>query len=547
METPSSAWVARPVQALLIRDLLSRVRTWAPQQKIHYRDQRELTYSEFLERVEKLARALSDLGVRPGDRIGVMDWDSHRYLELFFAIPMIGAVLHTVNVRLAPDQIAYTILHAEDSLVLFHPDFLPIAEGLAPRLGCVRRWVSLSDHGQPPQTQLDLAGDYEALLAAAPSGFRFPDLDENTVATLFYTTGTTGDPKGVFFTHRQIVLHSLAVGMTFAAHDNPVSLRANDVYIPLTPMFHVHAWGIPYIATLLGLKQVYPGRYEPQMLLDLIQRHRVTFSHCVPTILQMLLHHPGSAAVDFNGLKLVIGGAALPKGLALQAQARGIRIMGGYGMSETCPVVAAPHLKPHHESADPDGQLDVLTRTGFPFPLVDVGIRGPNHELLPPGKDNVGELVLRSPWLTSGYHRDPERSAQLWQGGWLHTGDIAYLDDEGYIRITDRLKDVIKIGGEWISSLELENALSQHEAVKEVAVVGIPDPKWDERPHAEVVLRDGFIGKVSERDLARFLHRSIDSGAIHKRAILTEIQFTDALPRTSVGKIDKKAIRARTP
>jgi fatty-acyl-CoA synthase len=545
METPSSAWVARPVQPLLIRDLLTRVRHWAPQQKIVYRDQREHSYAEFLQRVERLAQALTDLGVRAGDRVGVMDWDSHRYLELFFALPMLGAVLHTVNVRLTPEQIAFTILHAEDTLILFHPDFLPIAEGLAPKLGCVRQWVSLSDHGQPPATALPLAGDYEALVAAAPTGFRFPDLDENTVATLFYTTGTTGDPKGVFFTHRQIVLHTLTVTMGFAAQPGPVTLHAADIYLPLTPMFHVHAWGIPYIATMLGLKQVYPGRYEPQLLLDLIAKHRPTFSHCVPTILQMLLHHPNSPTVSFEGLKLVIGGAPLPKGLALVAGARGIRIMGGYGMSETCPVVAAPHLKPEHEHADAATQLDVLTRTGFPFPLVDVGIWGDDDQLLPPGKDNVGELVLRCPWLTAGYHRDPERSAQLWHGGWLHTGDIAYRDEDGYIRITDRLKDVIKIGGEWISSLELENALSQHEAVKEVAVVGRPDPKWDERPHAEVVLRDGFAGKVSERDLGKYLHTFIDSGAIHKRAVLTEIRLADAIPKTSVGKLDKKALRAQ--
>lgn len=544
METPSSAWVARQVQPLLIRDILTHVRTWTPNQKIVYRDQRELSYAEFMDRVEQLAHVLTELGVRPGDRIGVMDWDSHRYLELFFAVPMLGAVLHTVNVRLTPEQIAYTILHAEDSLVLFHPDFLPIAEGLAPRLGCVRKWVSLSDQGESPRTTLSLAGDYETLLAAAPKGFTFPDLDENTVATLFYTTGTTGEPKGVFFTHRQIMLHTLTVGMTFAAHDKPVSLRASDVYLPLTPMFHVHAWGIPYLATLLGLKQVYPGRYEPQMLLDLIQRHQTTFSHCVPTILQMLLHHPNSSAVDLSCMKIVIGGAALPKGLALQAQARGIRILGGYGMSETCPVVAVSLLKPEHQISDPTTQLDIVTRTGFPVPLVQVGIWGSDGQLLPPGKDQIGELVLRCPWLTAGYHRDPERSAQLWQGGWLHTGDIAYVDPEGYIHITDRLKDVVKIGGEWISSIELENALSQHEAVREVAVVGRPDPKWDERPHAEVVLKEGFNGQITERDLGKFLHRFIDTGALHKRAVLTEIRFATALPRTSVGKVDKKALRA---
>jgi fatty-acyl-CoA synthase len=239
----------------------------------------------------------------------------------------------------------------------------------------------------------------------------------------------------------------------------------------------------------------------------------------------------------------VIGGAPLPRGLATAAQERGIRIMGGYGMSETCPVVAAPHWKPEHAGADDDTRLDVLCRTGFAFPLVEARIWGSDDRLVPLGSDQTGELVLRCPWLTAGYHRDEARTRELWHGGWLHTGDIAHLDREGYIRITDRLKDVIKIGGEWISSQELESALSRHEAVREVAVVARRDPKWDEHPCALVVLREGHT--ATPRDLGKFLHRFIDEGTIHKRAILTEIRLVDGLPRTSVGKIDKKEIRRR--
>jgi len=549
MSTPAAGrpWIVAPVQQLLIRDLLTRVRAWAPGQTITYRDLREHDYTEFLARVDRAAAMLVGLGVRPGDRVAVMDWDSHRYLELFFAVPMLGAVLHTVNVRLTEEQMGWTIRHAEDGVILFHPDFLPAVEGLAPTLPDVRAWVSLSDDGVAPATALPLAGDYEGLLAAqagaVAGGFAWPDLDENTVATLFYTTGTTGDPKGVFFTHRQIVLHTLAAGATFAAHQHPVGIHAGDAYLPLTPMFHVHAWGIPYLATMLGLKQVYPGRYDPQRLAELITRHGITFSHCVPTLVQMLLHHPAAAGLDYTGLKLVIGGAPLPQGLATAAQARGIRIMGGYGMSETCPVVAAPHWKPEHAAADDDTRLDVLCRTGFAFPLVEARIWGSDDRLVPLGSDQTGELVLRCPWLTAGYHRDEARTRDLWHGGWLHTGDIAHLDREGYIRITDRLKDVIKIGGEWISSQELESALSRHDAVREVAVVARRDPKWDEHPCALVVLRDGHT--ATPRDLGKFLHRFIDEGTIHKRAILTEIRLVDGLPRTSVGKIDKKEIRRR--
>jgi len=540
-------WIAKPVQQLLIRDLLTRARGWAPHQTITYRDLREHTYTEFFARIDRAAAMLVDLGVRPGDRVGVMDWDSHRYLELFFAVPMIGAVLHTVNVRLTPEQMGWTIRHADDSVLLFHPDFQPIAEGLADSLPSVRTWVSLSDDGQAPEATLELAGDYEQLLDrhrdAVPGGYDWPDLDENTVATLFYTTGTTGDPKGVYFTHRQIVLHTLATCTGFAAHHQPVGIDASDVYLPLTPMFHVHAWGIPFLATMLGLKQVYPGRYEPDRLARLIKEHAVTFSHCVPTLVQMLLNHPAAEGLDYHGLKLVIGGAPLPKGLAEAAQGRGIRIMGGYGMSETCPVVAAPHWKAEHAEADDATQLDVLCRTGFAFPLVAARIWGSNDALVPLGSDETGELVLRCPWLTEGYYREEERSHELWHGGWLHTGDIAHIDADGYIRITDRLKDVIKVGGEWISSQELESALSRHERIREVAVVAKKDRKWDEHPCAWVVLHESSDAPPTARDLGKFLHRFIDDGSIHKRAILTEIRFVDALPRTSVGKVDKKEMR----
>ena len=545
--SPGVPWIAKPVQQLLIRDLLTRARSWAPRQTITYRDLREHDYGEFLARIDRAAAMLRGLGVRPGDRVGVMDWDSHRYLELFFALPMLNAVLHTVNVRLTPEQMGWTIRHAEDSVILLHPDFLPIAEGIAGSLPSVRTWVTLSDDGAPPATTLPVAGDYEAMLdaraAEVAGGFDWPDLDENTVATLFYTSGTTGDPKGVYFTHRQIVLHTLSAGATFAAHQHPVGIHGEDAYLPLTPMFHVHAWGIPYLATMLGLKQVYPGKYDPQRLAELIKRHAITFSHCVPTLVQMLLHHPAAAGLDYTGLKLVIGGAPLPKGLAEEAQGRGIRIMGGYGMSETCPVVAAPHWKPEHGRGEDAARLAVLCRTGFAFPLVEARIWGSDDRLLPADSEQTGELVLRCPWLTEGYYKDEARSRDLWHGGWLHTGDIAYLDRDGYIRITDRLKDVIKIGGEWISSQELESALSRHEAVREVAVVAKRDAKWDEHPCALVVLHEGQA--VTPRELSKFLHRFIDDGTIHKRAILTEILFVEALPRTSVGKIDKKEIRRR--
>jgi fatty-acyl-CoA synthase len=528
---------------LLILHLLDRPLVWARERTIHSADARGITYPEFGRRVKCLGALLGLLGIRPGDRVGVMDWDSHRYLEAFFAIPMAGAVLHTINPRLSPDQILYTLQHAADRVLFVHADFLPLIEGFAKQLPSVEKIVLLDSEHSVTDSVLTIAGHYEALLTHESGTFEFPSFTEDTVATLFYTTGTTGDPKGVFFTHRQIVLHTLGSGLALTAMRDPFSLHAGDVYLPLTPMFHAHAWGVPYLATLLGLKQVFPGRFEPRRILKLLGDHRVTFSHCVPTVLQMLLNHPDAAGVDFSGWKVMTGGSALSKGLARRAMDRGILIMASYGMSETCPIVSVASLKPEDLESDDERRLDVLTRTGFPMPLVQASVVDTEGEPLPAGTAHVGELVLRTPWNTGGYYRDSERSRSLWRGGWLHTGDMACIDDEGYIRITDRVKDVIKIAGEWISSLELENALSQHPAVGEVAVVAVPDARWGERPHAEVVLREISGANVTERDLLHFLQRFIETGSIHKRALLLRIRFVANIPRTSVGKINKRALR----
>lgn len=543
--SPSDYPQAGRPQPLVLGSLLGRTLAWAPTQEILYRNERRISYSTFGRRLEQLGAVLQGLGVKPGDRVGILDHDSHRYLECFFAVPMIGAVLHTVNVRLTAEQMLYTVNHAGDKTLLVHTDFLPWIESVAGRLTTVETVIVIEDNAAAPAVlSLPIAGEYESLLAQVTTPFDFPDLDENSVATLFYTTGTTGNPKGVFFTHRQLVLHTLGAGLSLAAHSNPVSFRADDVYMPLTPMFHVHAWGVPYLATMFGIKQVYPGRYEPELLLRLIAEQGVTFTHGVPTILQMLLKHPYSSQVDLSRLQMVIGGAALPQGLAQQAADRGIRLVAGYGMSETCPIVAISHLKPGMPTDNPAARLDVLSRTGFPIALVRAGIVDADGKNLPPGPENVGELVLQCPWLTPGYYREPERSAELWRGGNLHTGDLAYRDADGYIRITDRLKDVIKIGGEWISSLELENVLSQHPSVQEVAVVGVPDSKWGEHPLASVVLRDGIAHPVSSKELTGYLRSVIDQGLVHQRALLTEFHIVTTIPRTSVGKIDKKRIRA---
>ncbi len=336
---------------LLIKNLLRNPVRQFSDQAIVYGDFKRQTYRDLGERVGRLAGGLAGLGVKPGDTVAVMDWDSHRYLECFFAVPMLGAVLHTVNVRLSPEQILYTINHAEDDVILVNTEFLPILEAIRDRIKPVKKLVLLDDTGQTPATALDIAAEYETLLASGDPDHRFPDFSEDTRATTFYTTGTTGLPKGVYFSHRQLVLHTFGV-MSALAGTGQGSFNRDDVYLPITPMFHVHAWGVPYVATALGVKQVYPGRYVPEQLLRLIEREKVTFSHCVPTILQMLLADPKSRQTDLSRWKVIIGGAALPRALAQQARERGVDIFTGYGMSETCPILTLAQLKPHMRDWD---------------------------------------------------------------------------------------------------------------------------------------------------------------------------------------------------
>jgi fatty-acyl-CoA synthase len=528
---------------LLIKQLLHTPILYAPDQEIVYQDKARLTYRDFYERIHRLAAGLFSLGVRPGDTVAVLDWDSHRYLECFFAVPMMGAILHTVNVRLSSDQILYTMNHAEDVVVLVHEEFMPMLEGIADQLKTVRTFVLLKDGAERPSTSLPISAEYEEMLGNSGKTFDFPDFDENAQATTFYTTGTTGEPKGVYFSHRQLVLHTLAVSIAVAGYTAPGRFQSGDVYMPITPMFHVHAWGFPYVATLLGAKQVYPGRYVPETILRLIQKERVTFSHCVPTILHMLINDPVAQEVDLRGWKVNTGGMALPRGLAKQLVEMGIDVFHGYGLSETCPILTLANLKPRMMDWDIEPQLDYRTKTGFPLPLVDLRIVDQSGKAVPHDGASPGEIVVRTPWCTQGYFKESERSEELWKGGALHTGDVAVMDPEGYVQITDRLKDAIKTGGEWISSLTLESLLSRHEAVSESAVVGVPHDKWGERPVALVVLKPTYAETTTGEDLRSFLLQFVDQGTISKWAVPDDFHIVDEIPKTSVGKINKKAIR----
>lgn len=530
---------------LLIKNLLLSPVVEAPDQEIVYRGQFRYTYRELHVRIKRLASVLTKLGVKQGDTVAVMDWDSHRYLECFFAVPMIGAVLHTINVRLSPEQILYTIDHAEDDVLLVNAEFIPILEQIRGRIDTVKNFVLLNDDDVQPSSTIPFAGEYEKLLTDASPEFSFSDFDENTRATTFYTTGTTGMPKGVYFSHRQLVLHTLGVMSALGSAQGHGRIHREDVYMPITPMFHVHAWGLPYVATMLGVKQVYPGRYIPDLLLELIEKEKVTFSHCVPTILHMLFKHPHADRIDLSRWKVIIGGAAMSRALCLEALKRGIDVFTGYGMSETCPILTFSQLTPEMLELSPDEQAAIRCKTGRSIPLVDLRVVDAELREQPRDGKTPGEIVVRAPWLTQGYLKDHRTSEKLWEGGFLHTGDVAVRDELGFVKITDRTKDVIKVGGEWISSLELEDILVHHSAVSEAAVIGVPDEKWGERPLALVVLKPEQTVKVTEKSLAHHVVGYADKGFISKQVVLLKVKFVETIDKTSVGKTNKVALREK--
>ncbi|MGI8562673.1 MAG: long-chain fatty acid--CoA ligase [Candidatus Dormibacter sp.] len=496
---------------------------------------RRVTYRELTGRIHRLAHALTKLGVKKGDRVATLCWNNDRHLELYYAIPCLGAVLHTLNLRLFPAQLEFTVKDAEDTLIFADSSLISVLNQVAGKIPSVRQMVVIKDEGQElPEHQLGELLDYETLLQQGPDQFDWPRLDERAAAAMCYTSGTTGNPKGVVYSHRSQFLHAMA-----GLQADTLALSEQDALLPVVPMFHANSWGLPYAVGLAGAKMIFPDRFagDPQALIDLADSEGATLLAGVPTIWINFLTQLRKDGRRLDKVRLVLcGGSAVPRGLMEGMDAAGLRMIHAWGMTETSPIgsmgVARSWLPREQE-------LEIRLRQGVPVPGVEIRIADLATGLeLPWDGQAFGEIQCRGPWIASGYHNnaDPTR---LTEDGWFRTGDVATIDQDGYISIVDRTKDVIKSGGEWISSVELEGAIMAHPKVLEACVIGIDHPKWQERPVAYVVARPEAKGELTEAEIREFL-----AGKVANWWLPDEIRFIDEVPKTSTFKFDKKALRA---
>ena len=517
---------------LTIQHALGRMRrVHADSEVVSVRDgeRSRMRFAEVAERADRLARALDGLGVKQGERVATFAWNTREHLEAYLAVPCMGAVLHTLNVRLFADQIEYIVGHAEDSVVLVDASLVPVLEELAPRFKTVRHYVVM---GEGDAGSLPDALHYEDLLASAEPGFEYPELDERQAAGLCYTSGTTGNPKGVLYSHRSNVLHAL--GQCLA---DSFGLSADDRIMPVVPMFHANAWGMPYACCLAGTDMVMPGSdLTPPALAALIAEERVTLSAAVPTIWMDLLRHADQQSCDLSSLRLVIcGGSAVPTTLMQDFEERhDIPILQAWGMTETSPLGSIARAP---AGASTPEHWRCRSTAGRPSPLVEARIVGDDDEEVPWDGESTGELQVRGPWVARAYYGEDDDDGKF-HDGWLRTGDIAAIDERGYIVISDRAKDVVKSGGEWISSVTLENEVMAHPDVQEAAVIARPDERWGERPLVCVVPEEG--AEVTCESLREHL-----APRVAKWWLPEEIVLIDEVPKTSVGKYDKKVLRSR--
>jgi fatty-acyl-CoA synthase len=494
------------------------------------------TYKDFHGRTHRLAHVLTQHGVRPGDRVGSLCWNSHRHLELYFAVPSIGAVLHTLNLRLSEDQLAYIINHAGDTVIFADASLLPILDKIRSQIPQVRLVIALPDS---PHSE---AFDYETLLDQAPgTAYDWPELDERAACASCYTSGTTGNPKAVLYSHRALYLHTMALGMA----DN-FGIRERDVILQMVPMFHANGWGIPYAAIQNGSKLVFTGRQlQPADIAGLIESERVTFSAGVPTLWMGLYSHLETHGGDISSLRTACAaGSAFPRPFIESFQKKyGLEFRLAWGMTETTPIATVNVLKAEQDALPASDRLDRLARHGRVVAATEIRVLDGTHTEVPWDGKSMGELQVRGAWVTGGYYDDPrpaDEAAQSFDEGWFRTGDVATIDADGLIQIMDRTKDLVKSGGEWISSVDLENLLMGHPKVLEAAVIAVPHPKWEERPLACVAPRPEFRETISQAEILDYLRP-----LVAKWWLPDEVVFVEAVPKTSVGKFNKRALRER--
>ncbi|MFD0048754.1 long-chain fatty acid--CoA ligase [Actinomycetes bacterium NPDC127524] len=523
---------------LTMPQMMERAERYFPSKEVVSRTEsgtQTFTYAQIAQRTRRLSSVLERLGLKQGERVGTLAWNHHRHLEAYFAIPCYGAVLHTINLRLSPQHISFIINNAEDQLLLIDPDVIPLIEKIQHELKTVQGYIIMTDAENLPETSLFPVYHYEKLLAEGDPEFSFRhDLDENSPAGMCYTSATTGNPKGVQYSHRGIVLHSMALGLA-----DSTAISERDTAMPVVPMFHVNAWGLPFAGVWFGAKLVLPGPYfTPQILCELIQSEKVTISAGVPTIWMGLLNELSEKQYDTSSLRAVLcGGSAAPKSMIETFEKKhGIPFLHAYGMTETSPLVFVSSLKSFHDNLPDEERYEIKAKQGIAVPGVEIKILGQNGDVKADGRE-MGELLIRGPWIADEYFRD-ERSGQAFKDGWLYTGDVATIDQEGYVKIVDRTKDLIKSGGEWISSVDLENALMAHDAVLEAAVIAVPHERWQERPVACVVLKDKYKNEIPKEEIIEFL-----KPLFAKWWLPDDVIFMDEIPKTSVGKFLKMALR----
>lgn len=524
---------------LNITVMLERAKTYFPEKEIVSRNEDgtvfRYSYKDFYKRVCKLANVLKKLGIKKQDKAATLAWNTNRHLELYFAVTCTGSVLHTVNLRLSEDHITYILNHAEDKILFFDPDLLPIVERIAPNLTTVRTLVVLGD--SIPSTSLKNVHAYESLLAEEKDEFDFPFIEENSPAAMCYTSATTGNPKGVVYTHRSIYLHSSMI-----CFKNTMAIEEKDVLLPVVPMFHVNAWGIPYAGVWMGSKIVLPGvRPKAADILELIENEKVTFAAGAVTVGIEMLELLKKSEYDVSSLRsLMLGGQATPLAVIKEyKELFNVPIFTAWGATETSPIATTLMFKSTQENLSDEEKYKMTSRQGILVPGLKMKVLKEDGSEVKWNDEEMGEIYVRGPWVADSYYND-ERTKDSFIDGWWKSGDIATVNEDGVIRLVDRAKDLIKSGGEWISSVELENELMAHEYVHEAAVVAVPHDKWQERPVAFVVLKDNGEGKVTEEDLVQWLSPKFAKWWLPDKYI-----FVEQIPKTGVGKFNKKLLRER--